>query len=138
LAESLKCIRARGLENLWQHYARLAHATRAGMQALGLAILPQQPSDALTAITAPHGIDGKELVKILREQHGLIVAGGQGQLKGKIMRVTHMGDYDHLDMIAMLAALELTLQELGWKFECGAGLAAMQRAYHEFQPEFIR
>lgn len=133
LAESLQRIRARGLENMWQHYARMAHATRAGMQALGLELLPQHPSDALTAIKAPSGIDGKELVKILREQHGLIVAGGQGQLKGKIMRVTHMGDYDHLDMIAMLAAVEMTLRELGWKFEWGAGLAAMQRAYNENQ-----
>jgi len=138
LAESLKRIRSRGLENLWQHYARLAHATRAGVQALGLEILPQQPSDALTAIKAPHGIDGKELVKNLRERHGLIVAGGQGQLKGRIMRVTHMGDYDHLDMIAMLAAVEMTLRELGWKFEWGAGLAAMQRAHYELQPGFIQ
>lgn len=130
LAESLKRIRSRGLENLWQHYARLAQATRAGMQALGLEILPQSPSDALTAIKAPHGVDGKELVKNLREQHGFIVAGGQGQLKGKIMRVTHMGDYDHCDMLAVMGALEMTLHDLGWKFEWGAGLAAMQRAYH--------
>ncbi len=130
LAESLKQIRSRGLENLWRHYARLAHATRNGMQALGLEIFPQLPSDALTAIKAPQGIDGKELVKSLREQHGFIVAGGQGQLKGKIMRVTHMGDYDHFDMLAMLGALEMTLHDLGWKFEWGAGLAAMQRAYH--------
>lgn len=131
LAESLKNIRASGLENLWRHYARLAQSTRAGMQSLGLEILPEYPSDALTAIKAPHGIEGKELVRMMRERHGLIVAGGQGQLKGKIMRVTHMGDYDHLDMIAMMAALELTLRESGWKFEWGAGLAAMQRAYHE-------
>lgn len=131
LAESLQRIRARGLENMWRHYARMAHATRAGMRALGLEILPQHPSDALTTIKAPSGIDGKELVRILREQHGLIVAGGQGQLKGKIMRVTNMGDYDHLDMIALLAAVEMTLQELSWKFEWGAGLAAMQRAYNE-------
>jgi len=133
LAESLKRIRGRGLENLWQHYARLAHATRAGMQALGLEILPQHPSNALTATKAPNGVDGKELVKIMREKHGVIVAGGQGHLKGKIMRVTHMGDYDHLDMVAMLAALEMTLQELGWKFEWGAGLAAMQRAYNDLR-----
>lgn len=132
LAESLKRIRSRGLENLWQHYARLAHATRAGMRALELEILPQSPSDALTAIKAPLGIDGKELVKNLREQHGFIVAGGQGQLKGKIMRVTHMGDYDHFDMLALFGAVEMTLRALGWKFEWGAGLAAMQRAYNEF------
>ncbi len=131
LAESLRRIRLQGLENLWRDYARLAHAMRAGMQALGIEIFPRHPSDALTAVRVPNGIDGKELVKRLRENHGVTVAGGQGQLKGKIMRVTHMGDYDHLDMVALLAAMEMALQELGWQFEWGAGLTAMQRAYNE-------
>lgn len=129
LSEALRLIRARGLENLWQHYARLARATRAGMQALGLEVFPLQPSDALTAVKAAPGIDGKHLVRVLREQHGFTVAGGQGQLQGKIMRVTHMGDYDHFDMIALLAAVEMTLHEMGAGITWGAGLAAVQRSY---------
>ncbi|MGH7492976.1 MAG: pyridoxal-phosphate-dependent aminotransferase family protein [bacterium] len=130
LAESLRHIRQNGLEHYWKHYERLALATRAGMQALRLEIFPQHPSHALTAVKAPHGLDGKELVKTLREAFGVTIAGGQGHLKGKIFRVTHMGDYDHLDMIALMSALELALLNLGCKTELGAGLAAMQRTHH--------
>lgn len=131
LAEALRIIRTRGLENLWQHYGRLAQATRAGMQALGLEIFPQRPSDALTAVKTLPGLEGKDLVRVLREKHGFTVAGGQGQLKGKIMRVTHMGDYDHFDMIALLAAVEMTLHELGAAINWGSGITAAQRAYSE-------
>ncbi len=131
LAESLCRIRHKGLEHYWQHYAHLASATRAGMQALHLEILPQHPSAALTAVKAPAGIDGREIVKTLRERFGATVAGGQGHLKGKIFRVTHMGAYDYLDMIAIMSAVELTLSALGWKIELGAGLTAMQQAYHQ-------
>ncbi len=131
LVEALRGIRQNGLEHYWQHYAHLAAATRAGMQALRLEIFPQHPSNALTAVKTPPGITGKEIVKVLREKHGLTIAGGQGHLQGKIFRMTHMGDYDHLDMMALMSALELTLLELGWKVELGAGLAAVQRAYHQ-------
>ena len=131
LAEALRGIRQNGLEHYWQHYAHLADAARAGMQALRLEIFPQHPSNALTAVKAPPGIAGKEVVQTMREKHGATIAGGQGHLQGKIFRVTHMGDYDRLDMIALMSALELTLLELGWNFEPGAGLSAMQRAYHQ-------
>lgn len=131
LAESLRRMRANGLESYWQHYARLASATRAGMQALGLEIFPQVPSNALTAVKVPNGINGKAFTELLRSKYGITVAGGQGQLKGKIFRVTHMGDYDHLDMIGLMAAIEMALAELGWPVEWGRGLAAMQRAFNE-------
>lgn len=131
LAESLRRIRQNGLEQYWQHYAHLAHVARAGMKALNLNLLPQFPSDALTAVRAPAGVDGKELVKTLREKFGVTVAGGQGRLKGKIFRLTHMGDYDHLDLVAAVAALELALLESGHGLELGAGLAAMQRAHQQ-------
>lgn len=128
LQESLRLMRATGLENLWNHYARLAQSVRAGVQALGLELFAQVPSNALTAVKVPDGIDGRKLVERLRAVYGVTIAGGQGALKGKIFRVTHMGDYDHLDMVALMAALELTLRDLGWKFELGAGVAAMQKA----------
>lgn len=129
LQQSLRLMRETGLENLWTHYARLAQAMRAGVQALRLELFAKAPSNALTSVKVPDGIDGRQVVETLRTQYGIIIAGGQGPLKGKIFRVTHMGHYDHLDMIALMAALELTLHDLGWKFELGAGVAAMQKVY---------
>jgi aspartate aminotransferase-like enzyme len=128
LQESLRLMRETGLENLWNHYARLAQAVRAGVQAIGLELFAQAPSNALTSVKVPNGIDGRKLVETLRTQYGVTIAGGQGPLKGKIFRMTHMGYYDHLDMVALMAALELALRDLGWKFEMGAGVAALQQA----------
>jgi aspartate aminotransferase-like enzyme len=127
LQESLRLMRDTGLENLWNHYARLAQSVRAGVQALGLELFAKVPSNALTAVKVPNGIDGRKLVETLRMQYGVTIAGGQGPLKGKIFRITHMGYYDHLDMVALMAALELALRDLGWKFELGAGVATMQQ-----------
>jgi len=129
LQESLRLMRETGLENLWNQYARLAHAVRAGVQALGLELFAKVPSNVLTSVRVPQEIDGRQLVETLRAQYGVTIAGGQGTLKGKIFRVTHMGYYDHLDMVALMAALELALRDLGWKFELGAGVAAAQKEY---------
>jgi aspartate aminotransferase-like enzyme len=96
---------------------------------MGLELFAQAPSNALTSVKVPAAIDGRKLTEVLRAKYGVTVAGGQGPLKGKIFRVTHMGYYDHLDMVALMAALELALRDLGWKFELGAGVAAMQKAY---------
>ena len=130
LSTSLEKIRAMGLENCWTHYERMATATRAGMKALGLEIFPQNPSSALTAVRVPQTVDGKSFTKTLHDKYGVTVAGGQAQLKGKIYRVAHMGDYDHLDMTAMMAAVEMALADHNWKFEWGAGLSAMQKQYN--------
>ena len=125
LAESLRLIRKEGLENILARHARLAKATRAAMTALGLQLYaPRASSDAVTAILAPPGIDGQKVVKILREKHNLTIAGGQDRAKGKIFRLAHLGYIDQPDIIAGIAALELTLRELGYKFELGAGVKA--------------
>jgi aspartate aminotransferase-like enzyme len=125
LAESLRMIRREGLENIIARHARLARATRAAMTALGLQLYaPQAYSDAVTAVVAPPGIDGQKVVKILREKHNLTIAGGQDQAKGKIFRLAHMGYIDQSDIIAGIAAVEMTLKELGYHFELGAGVKA--------------
>jgi aspartate aminotransferase-like enzyme len=125
LAESLKMIRQEGLENIIARHARLAKATRAAMAALGLQLYaPQAYSDAVTAVVAPPGIDGQKVVKLLREKHNLTIAGGQDQAKGKIFRLAHMGYIDQCDILAGIAAVELTLHELGHKFELGVGIKA--------------
>jgi len=129
LQESLRLMRERGLENLWEHYAQLAQSVRAGVQALGLELFAKAPSNALTSVKVPNGIDGRQLVEVMREKYGVTIAGGQGAVKGKIFRMTHMGYYDHLDMVALVAALELALRDLGWKFALGAGVAAVQKAF---------
>lgn len=128
---SLAMILDEGLERRWRHYARLAHATRAAVAALGLELFPRSPSDALTAITLPAGVDARRLLERLRADYGVWVAGGQDRLKGKIIRLAHMGDCDHLDMIGLTAALELVLRDCGFALEPGSGVRAMQIAYAE-------
>jgi aspartate aminotransferase-like enzyme len=121
----LQLIRKEGLENIFARHARLARATRAAMTALGLQLYaPRASSDAVTAVMTPPAIDGQKVVKILREKHNLTIAGGQDQAKGKVFRLAHMGYIDPSDIIAGIAALELTLQELGYKFELGVGVKA--------------
>ena len=106
LAESLKMIREEGLEAVHRRHRRLAHAVRAGGEALGFAVFPAHPSRAVTALTPPAGIEAGAVVKRLRDAHAMIVAGGQDQLKGRILRVGHMGAYGLDDALAVVDALE--------------------------------
>lgn len=129
LQESLRMMENLGLEFFWKKYDRLASATREGMKALGLELFAKTPSNALTSVKVPPGVEGSALTKTLREKYGVTVAGGQSQLKGKIFRVAHMGYYDHMDMVALMAAVEMTLADLGWKFEMGKGVATVQQKY---------
>jgi serine---pyruvate transaminase len=113
LAESLTMIEEEGLDAVHRRHRRLAHAMRAGATALGFAVFPQSPSHAVTALTPPAGVDAGAVVKRLRETHGMIVAGGQDQLKGTMLRIGHMGHYDLEDAIAVSAALEECVTALG-------------------------
>ena len=125
LAESLKKIREEGLEKIFARHAKLAKATREAMLALGLRLYaPQAYSNALTAAVAPTGVDGQKVVKILRDRHNLTIAGGQDQAKGKIFRIAHMGYVDQSDIIMAVAAVEMTLKELGYAVELGKGVRA--------------
>ncbi len=129
LRETLRLIREQGLEYLWQKYAVLAEATRRGVTALGLELFAKTPSNALTAVKIPESLQGPGFTAHLLEKYRVTVAGGQGPLKGKIFRIAHLGYYDTLDMMAMMSALEMTLADLGWEFEPGAGLKAVQRVF---------
>ena len=125
LAESLRKIKGEGLENIFARHAKLAKATREAMLALGLRLYaPQAYSNALTAAVAPAGVDGQKVVKILRDKHNLTIAGGQDQAKGKIFRIAHMGYVDKSDIIMAVAAVEMTLRELGYAVELGKGVRA--------------
>jgi aspartate aminotransferase-like enzyme len=125
LREVLRMIKEEGLEKVFARTARMAKATREAMKALGLQLFaPDSPSDAVTAVVAPPGVDGQKVVKVLREKHNITIAGGQDQAKGKIFRIAHFGYMDTYDIVTVVAAVELTLKELGHPVELGKGVKA--------------
>lgn len=128
----LKSVKEEGLENVHKRHNRLARATRAGAQALGLGLIaPQSPADSLTGVFVPEGIDGGKLVKSLRDDFGVTLAGGQDQWKGKIIRIAHLGYVDTFDTVVAIAALEMALKKFGHPVELGKGVAAAQEILME-------
>ncbi|MBI2067826.1 MAG: alanine--glyoxylate aminotransferase family protein [Deltaproteobacteria bacterium] len=130
LAERLKAMQTEGLQPLFERHQRLSDGMRAGVTALGLALFAKSPVNSLTAVIAPSGIDGQKIYKTLQEKYNLTIAGGQDDFKGKIFRLAHMGHYDDLDVVTVLAALEWTLADLGYRFEMGAGVGAAMKVLH--------
>jgi aspartate aminotransferase-like enzyme len=119
-----------GVDALVANAGTLAAMTRAAAAALGLPLVsPRHHGDALTALYPPPGVDSGAIVRSLKSEFAATVAGGQGDLKGRIFRVAHLGYYDALDMLGLLGALELVLRRLGYAFVAGAGIAAAQTAY---------
>jgi aspartate aminotransferase-like enzyme len=108
-----------------------AEMTRAGAQALGLKLFsPSAPAAALTAIQSPNGIDSGMIVKQFRESFAAVVANGQGEMKGQLFRIAHLGYYDYLDTVGILAALEQVLASVtGRPVEYGAAVRAAQQVY---------
>jgi aspartate aminotransferase-like enzyme len=127
LREVLRIIRTEGLEAVFARHRRLSAATKAAVAALGLSLFARDnPSDCLTAVEAPAGIDSQEIVARLRDGHGITIAGGQAQLKGKIFRISHMGYISESDIILTVAALEQVLRDLGHPAQLGSGVRAAQ------------
>jgi aspartate aminotransferase-like enzyme len=124
LEEALRMIQDEGLENVWARHKRLAAATRAAIKALGLELFSTQPANVVTAVKVPEGIDGGKIVKILRDEHGITVAGGQEHLKGKIFRIAELGYADTFDVTTIISALEMTLKKLGYDVALGTGVKA--------------
>ena len=112
-----------GIETVWERTAILAKATRAAAEALGLELCSKSPSDSVTAIYLPDGIND-DIRRNLREKYGCSVAGGQDGWKNRVIRISHMGYIDPLDTIGLIAALEYTLADMGAKVEIGKGVAA--------------
>jgi len=123
LKEALAMIDEEGLAQVHRRHRRLAHAARAGAEALGFTVFPSSPSHAVTALTPPAGIDASAVVKRLREVHAMVVAGGQDRLKGKILRIGHMGGYQLDDIVAVIEALEECVAALGRPASGGARAA---------------
>jgi aspartate aminotransferase-like enzyme len=121
---------AQGREALVDNAELCAVMTRAGAQALGLKLFAATPAAALTAICPPGGIDSGKIVKEFRESFDAVVANGQGEMKGQLFRIAHIGYYDYLDTIGILGALEHVLTRVtGKAAEYGAAVRAAQEAY---------
>ncbi|MEW6163041.1 MAG: alanine--glyoxylate aminotransferase family protein [Nitrospirota bacterium] len=132
LNESLKMLQAEGLENVYKRHEMLAHATRKAIQALGLELYSKEsPSNALTAIMAPPGIDGQAVYKNLREKYGITAAGGQGRARGKIFRIAHLGYVDRFDIITAIAGIEMVLKGMGYPVKLGTGVAIAEELLME-------
>jgi aspartate aminotransferase-like enzyme len=108
----------------------LARAARAGVRGLGLDLFgdPDERSTVVTAVELPDTIDGAQVPKLLRER-GITANGGQGHLKGRILRIAHCGYFGAFDVLTVLGGLELVLHELGGEIELGAGVAGAQQVF---------
>lgn len=132
LNEALQYIKGIGMETLIDNAQQLARATRGACQALGLELFaPAHPSASVTAVKTPNGLDSGVIVKEFRQRFGSIIANGQGEMKGRIFRIAHLGYFDAADLFAVIAELELILLANGIPVTLGAGVAAVQRAYAE-------
>jgi aspartate aminotransferase-like enzyme len=121
---------AAGREALIDNAELAAEMTRAGARALGLKLFAaSSPAAALTAIQSP-GTDSSAIVKEFRESFAAVVANGQGEMKGKLFRIAHLGYYDYLDTMGILAALEHVLAAVtGKPVEYGSAVRAAQDVY---------
>lgn len=108
-----------------------AEATRAGLITLGFTLFaPTAPAAAATAVSVPEGLDSSDVVKALKSRFGVVIANGQGEMKGKIFRIAHLGYFDYMDTVALLAALEhIAKDTLKLPVEYGSAVAAAQRVY---------
>lgn len=132
LRAALRMLNEEGLDRVYARHDRLARATRAAAKALGLKLLaPESPSPAATAIFIPDGIDADELLDYLRDEMGITFAEGQDQLRGKIIRIAHVGYIGEFDVLVAISALEMALKKFGVPVRLGQGVAAGQEILME-------
>jgi serine---pyruvate transaminase len=126
LNKALEMIEAQTLPRVFARQQLMAEATRAAALALGLSIFAENPAPGVTAMLAPDDIDSTKVVRYMRDELGVSIQGGQDQMRGKLIRIGHMGYLSPFDMLTVVSALELALARLGHEFESGAGVAAVQ------------
>src|SRR5437868_3459905 len=121
---------AAGRKALVDNAELAAEMTRAGVKALGLKLFTSAPGAALTAVNSPAGLDSEKIVKEFRESFSAVVANGQGDMKGKLFRIAHIGYYDYLDTVGILAALEHVLATVSDQpVEYGTAVRAAQEVF---------
>jgi aspartate aminotransferase-like enzyme len=127
LRASLDMMQREGLDRVYERHARMARATRAATTALGLKLLaPENPSPAATGVFLPENIDADRVLDYLRDQMNITFAEGQDQLKGKVIRIAHVGYMGAFDVITAIAALEMALRKFGLEIPFGHGVAAAE------------
>lgn len=133
LDAALELIEDEGLKNVYARHAILGRAARASIQGAGLELfgLEDENANVVTTLKVPDGVDGIELVKLIRDKYGITLAGGQGHLKGEIVRIAHCGHYGAFDILTAIAALEMALDELGADIDLGSGVACAQKVFVE-------
>ncbi len=127
LKKALEIINEKGVDNVMTEHKAQARAFREAVRAIGLEIFSRSPSNAVTAVFAPSGINADDIIKLLKTEFGVTFAGGQENLKGRIFRAAHMGGIDKEHTIESIKALEQALVKLGYKFKVGAGLEAANK-----------
>jgi serine---pyruvate transaminase len=138
LRQSLARIREEGIENVWSRHRLMSEACQAGVQALGLELFSARPAEGLTAFRVPDGLKDGDIRNRLADRFGITVVGGQDKLKGKIIRIGHMGYTDELDVVSGLAALEMVLNDLGFDVEPGVAVTAAQQVLLGRKPALAR
>lgn len=130
---ALELILEEGLEQVFERHALLARAARAGIESIGLERFgaDDEGANVVTAAALPDSIDGASVPKLMRDRYGVTAAGGQAQLKGKIVRIAHCGYFGAFDVIVALTALESSLRDLGFEVDPGAGARGAQRVFSE-------
>ena len=132
LLEALRMMETEGLANVFKRHDRLARATRAGVEALGLELFAKAtPSPAVTAVAAPRGLDSEKVVAAYSQSQNITIAGGQGEMRGKLFRLGHMGYAAEFDVINALAALEQVLADIGHPVDFGSSVRAAQKIFAE-------
>jgi aspartate aminotransferase-like enzyme len=128
---ALELIEEESLAHVFQRHALLGRAAREAVKGAGLEIFGPEDENAnvVTAVRVPDGIDGAKIPKTMRDTYGITIAGGQAQLKGKIIRIAHCGYYGAFDILSTIAALEMTLDQLGADVTFGAGVSRAQEVF---------
>jgi serine---pyruvate transaminase len=131
LEVALEMIERETLEHVFERHALLGRAAREAVKGIGLEIFGPEDDNAnvVTAVRVPEGVDGAKIPKTMRDTFGVTIAGGQGRLKGKIIRIAHCGYYGAFDILSTIAALEMALDQLGADVTFGAGTSRAEEVF---------
>ncbi len=129
LREALLILKEEGHPNVFDRHARLAKATRAAVAGMGLSVFAERPADSITSVQCPPTLNGDAVYKTLRDRYNITIAGGQDHLKDGVFRIAHLGYFDELDIITVVAAIEMAVTELKFPVTLGAGVAAAQKSF---------
>ncbi len=118
-----------GIDNLVANAGLMAGATRAAVASWGMNLFPRTPGNAITAFSPPQGVETSKVIACMRDRFGVLLSGGQGSMKGKIIRVGHLGYFDFLETLGMIGCLELALISAGAAIKAGSGTEAALKYY---------